>query len=210
MTVAFGETGNIQPVSAPAFAVRGRSQQPVNQSFVSVRRIIVREVVNVSRTRRKPEQIERQSPDQRTAIRDWHGLYSTGKLPFGENRIDRIANCDCVVCECDTRHHWSHDRLKGPVVTLDRLRRQECIVPCESVVHPASQFGDFGFREWWSGIGGRHPVVAGSCQNFNEAAGRSIAGSSQWLAGTFAEYLAEHIEPDAGLRIRSRVALETS
>ena len=68
---------DVEPVPAPAFAVSGRGQQPIDQLLVGVRSGRRQEGVDLLRRRRQAVQVEGQATDQGPAI----GL-GAGAEPF--------------------------------------------------------------------------------------------------------------------------------
>ena len=63
------EPRRIEPIERHSLAVMRRLEQPINHLLVCVRIAIVQEVINLRDGRRQSRQIERDSPDQRLAIR---------------------------------------------------------------------------------------------------------------------------------------------
>ncbi len=62
-------TGHVEPVTAPALAIVGRGQQPIDQPIVGVGGIVVDKGRDLLGTRRQPDQVERDPADQGGLVR---------------------------------------------------------------------------------------------------------------------------------------------
>ena len=68
ITLAVGIPGEVQPVPPPTLAVMGRIQQLINQPFVRLRFQVRDELFHGIRCRRKPREVQIQTPNQRATI----------------------------------------------------------------------------------------------------------------------------------------------
>ena len=57
IAVGFGIANDIQPMPTPLFAVMFRSQQPINQITISIRRLVFNKCLHVNGRRRQPREV---------------------------------------------------------------------------------------------------------------------------------------------------------
>ena len=109
--IALGEACQIEPEQCPALAVLRRSEQPIDQLLIGVRRRVPDERVHVSRTWRQANQIEGKPTDELDAVR-FRRRAQTGLFQLRENEsINGIANPAIV----PNGRQWRSDRRsKGP------------------------------------------------------------------------------------------------
>src|SRR5207245_527588 len=106
---------DVQPVPSPALAVMLRSEQPVDQILVSVRRGILDELLHFSRRRQQTQQIEVGAPDQRPSIGLW-GRYQALLLHLVPHKsVDRIAAPAAIA---DLGRRIPYRLLESPPVAL--------------------------------------------------------------------------------------------
>src|SRR5262249_19560135 len=92
VALRFRPAGEVEPVTAPAFAVVGRRQQPVHKSLVGVGRRVVDGGVDLLRRRRQPGQVERQPADEDAARRFGGGGEAVGLVLLGDEGVDGVAD----------------------------------------------------------------------------------------------------------------------
>ncbi len=67
ITVGIGVARHVEPMPAPAFPIVRRSQQALDELFVSIRRVVGHELSDLRRRGRQAKEVELQAPDQRGA-----------------------------------------------------------------------------------------------------------------------------------------------
>ncbi len=114
-TVGLGEPRQVEPVLTPPLAVVGRSEQPVDQSFVGVGRVVGDECVDLVRRGGQSHQIERQAADQRDAIGFGQRLQVALRQTLGNEAVDRAARILQVGRHGNGR---SRQRRKRPMLSV--------------------------------------------------------------------------------------------
>ena len=147
--------GDVEPVPAPAFAERGRGEQPVDDLLEGVGRRVVDEGVDLLGRRRQAGQVERDPADQRRAGR--RRRPASGPSPRA--RPGRSGRCRRAARRrrATGGHLRLAQRLPGPVLLPELLvlRRSACrsttgrvdLRPGGAVLDPLRQVGDLLGRE---------------------------------------------------------------
>ena len=161
--VAFtvGIAGGVQPMTAPAFAVVRRRQQPIDKTFVGAVGPIGHELSDLRRRRRQAREIETNAAQQRQPVGRRRKRQACVLEPGQHERVDRRAYEMTVPYVWNI---WRGDGLKRPVVEF--FLGEE--IPVTDIiglgpqrrcagVDPAANQGDFVGREF--GVAGRHVAV---------------------------------------------------
>ena len=181
-----------------------RGEQPIDQPLVSLRRLVVQEIVDLLRRRRQAEQIEIQPPHQRDPL----GLAARRKSgrfqPRQHEAIDRVARprgcrgfrnlrlrhrpiCPELFAFLDIDPRWSLDRFIG------HLRRRR------PASHPLLEQFDRLVRQF---AGGRHLVIAAITNRLNQQTPIGPAGHDGRPVIAAAQPSLRRIEPQPRLNLR--------
>ena len=114
IAVAVGIPCCVHPRHSPSLAVTWRSQQPVDQAVPSTPATVRQKQVDLGRSRRDAEQIERHSTNQRLAIRHAQWLKATLSQTTQYKRINRIAN---LLASTRRRNRHPYRLAVGPMRT---------------------------------------------------------------------------------------------
>lgn len=127
-------------------------EQPVNQPLVRVAVTVVLECLDLARIRRQPQQIKRQTPDQRAPVR----LRRGGKPVFSQlgqyKRVDRVCRPRRRTAH-NTRHLRPFERSQRPPIRLCGrpghclIRRFAVARVRRSHLDPSTEIRDHALRE---------------------------------------------------------------
>ena len=126
ISLRVGVASDIEPVPPPALAVMGRGLQAVNQALIRIRGLVLEEALDLLRSRRQADQVERE-PAQEGPLIGGRRRCEPGRFqPRQDERVNRSPNPVPIVH--DGRRHRLHGPER-PVVTApsepgpaDRLR----------------------------------------------------------------------------------------
>ena len=169
---------DIHPVAAPAFSVRGRSEQAIDIAFDRVGSVVAKQFSQLVFVRRQADEVERQATDEHSACRRFGRrdprLLTTGLQPS----IDRAAEPLRRRCH---RRGGDGERLDRPVPQRLAGRRQP-----RALIDPAAQGGDlFGGQRV---AGRRHPLVVLGGDSMDQQARTAVArGPERAAVAAFAQ-----------------------
>ena len=111
VAVGLGVADHVQPEARPALAVLRPGQQAVEQGFVSTRRCVGHERLDLLRRRRQTDQVEIRPADQRPLVGRRVRLQPLFFQLRQHERVDRVGHPIPVL---HVRHRGPTDRLKRP------------------------------------------------------------------------------------------------
>ena len=112
VALGVGISGDIEPVSSPAFAVSRRCEQPIDQPGVGVGRIVGFEGRDLARGGRQPDQVEGGASDQGPPVGPRRGCEPPGFEPGQDEPVDRMVGpCGAA----NRRRRGILDRPERPV-----------------------------------------------------------------------------------------------
>ena len=111
VAVSVAVMDDVKPVPAPALAIMGTGEQPIDECLVGVGIGVVDERVDFVGSRRQADQVEREAADQGAAIGLGAGLES---LLFERGQDERVDRRACPVRSCDRGDLGAIERLEGP------------------------------------------------------------------------------------------------
>src|SRR4051794_27084867 len=91
ITVRIGKTCQVKPLPGPFLAIVRRSEEAVDETLVRIGLLVVQERPNLSRSRRQPDQIETNAPDQSNLAGFWRGSNVVGFQLRKYEAVDGIA-----------------------------------------------------------------------------------------------------------------------
>ena len=179
--VAFGigVAGEVEPPARPAFAIRGRVQQPVHYPLIRVGRSVVDKTGGLPFRWRQSGQVERYPADERGAVRFGRRFQSISLQLVEKKRVDLVFNPLRIVILANSqsapeRAHFRHVGL------FDGLIRP-VIAPFGSLIDPLAQ--DLNFVGFQGRVVERHPLVeVGQRQPPNHFAAVGVAGNNSKFA----------------------------
>ena len=178
VTLGVGIAGDVEPVTAPAFAVARRGQQTVHQLLVGVGVEVADERLDFFRRRRQADQVERNPADQGAAVGRLRWRQAL-LLHLGEDKgVDGILHPRRVLHGRRLRpSHW----LERPVMLAGVVHGHfgsgdgHAVRPRGAHLHPGRQYL-YGRRRQRRTRRRRHLVFAVLANGVNEIAIVRIAG----------------------------------
>ena len=113
-TFRLGVLREVQPVTAPAFAIARRGEQAVDDLLEGVRRRVVEELIHFLFARRQAVEIERGAAEQGDLVGAGRGREVFGGELFEDEGVDGIFDFRFRIS--DFRHRRFHDRLIRPML----------------------------------------------------------------------------------------------
>ena len=188
----------VEPVSAPAFAVLRRREQAIDQAFVGVRRLVVRERIGFVGSRWQAGQIEADAANQRSRVGERRGRKAMLFPLCREEAIDRVSS---IGYQFGLRHDGIANRLERPV----RFTQCGSIADLHAVsgeggtdLHP---LGQCRHRLRGQRLARRHRVFAFSANGlYQQALGRIAGNDHRPRVGAF-------FQPGCGIEAQPRFLL---
>src|SRR6266852_5587813 len=116
--VGFREADDIQPVLRPTLAVVGATQEPLDQSGISIPRFVSDELRDLGWRWRKSRQIEVDPSDERVAIGCRRGSQAFLVEPVEYESVDRRPHPSAIGGAGKFRNRGLRSLHEGPVMTL--------------------------------------------------------------------------------------------
>ncbi len=154
-----GVARDIEPMPAPALAVAGRGEEPVDHLREGIGRLVLLEGLDLRGGRRQADEIERGAAQQRALVgarrrREFGGFHARER-ELVDRRLHPVRRVR------DRRRRGIRDRLKGPVMQRAiLLRRERALVrlgPRQAELDPLRERGDLLLRQLR--LLGRHVIL---------------------------------------------------
>ena len=210
VAIAFGVTGEVEPMLGPALPVTGGLEESVDEGFVCGGGWVVQEGVDFGGGWGESVEVEGRAPDELLTV----CLRGGGEFQLGVFCGDETI--DFVFCPCAACFWWNgfSEGFEEPVVALlfgkSALGDDDLFVidgPRSPEAHPLFEGRDFGVREF---VSGRHfEVFVGLANGLDEGRFVGVAGDDGGSGITAGFEVGDVVDAEPPFLFFFAVALET-